>query len=406
VANATGTAGAITTAATNTAVVDAQVARAAANATANAPTPLPASTPRPVVDASAAAPLTRLAETLLVLRDNPQLATDELLLPLALQQVRAEQMAWTEVDCFAKPAATKGCGNIQARLSPGGKLNPTRSTFTFEWQKYIDQQPDFAHGPLLDVFLRENADWSFVKREQGWDDGFDNLAQVFVFSRESVVDRQPEFAARELLPVFKQHLEAMAAKVQTRFSLKIDVGGLYDFATKAYRFSTASAMADVLPPPGSFSGTLPADIRAMSNYAAPSINPNNEQFTPPARDLLGLRLGTPVQLVTAAWRSSMVGVRVPQASVLAVDHALQVQPLPVDPARAEALTKKNATFRVRITMTVDHAITYNRVGPGGNDPAAVLTGRIEKMELVSVTPSTTSFANSDSQDEEVMATYV
>src|ERR1035438_6672255 len=108
--------------------------------------------------------------TLLMLRDNPKFLTDEVALKIAVQQVAVEQSMWY----FIAEAL---------------KINPQEPQFTYEWQTLIDQKPDFARGPLIDVFNNADADWSFLKNEKGWNGQTDSIVDVFMFARNQEIGR-------------------------------------------------------------------------------------------------------------------------------------------------------------------------------------------------------------------------
>jgi hypothetical protein len=382
--------------------------------TAAAPTAVPTPTLRPPTDPAAPHLLTPFFANLLVVRDNPELISDEGLLNTVRDQITQEQFHWKQVDCFGRPVNDQTCSRVPGANSSRGpvKLNPTRSTFTFEWQKYIAEQPDTARGPLLDVFIREDADWSFVKREPGWDDSFDNFAQVFVFSRGSIEGRRPEFAAPDLVPVFKQLLQSAAAKAPTRFVLDVSVPTKYDLATKSYTF-TGSGDFDILTPFDwrSQGASEPDEVAGMFSYARPGLqvqaDPDLSNSTTPVSNMVGLKLGAFIIPGSATWRSLVAGVYVPRQAVLSLDHSLQLKPLPVEPAKAEALTNKNVTLSVRLTINVDHSYRI-KTQTQAFDRSGGLTGivaRIEKMVLIAA-PQHAAGSLPNPQDEEVLATLI
>src|ERR1017187_1796785 len=161
--------------------------------------------------------------TLLMLRDNPKFLTDEVALKIAISQVAVEQSMWT----FIAEAL---------------RLNPREPQFTYEWQKLIDQRPDFARGPLIDVFNKGDADWSFLKNEKGWNNQGDSIDDVFMFSRDQVMaeDGKPRdnaFTARRLQPVVRKLMEAAVAKTPAKLWFIVTLPHSdYDFNTSAMRF--------------------------------------------------------------------------------------------------------------------------------------------------------------------------
>jgi hypothetical protein len=365
---------------------------AAAPASAGPPaTTVTAETSRPD---GGALPLTQYRAKLLLLRDVPQVATDEALLPYVVEQIRAEAQTWQVFDNIIKENASQSSRGITPRF----QLNPTRSSFIFEWQKYVDQQPDMARGVLLDVFLRPDADWSFVKREHGWDDHFDNIIEVFLFSRDKIVGRDPQFAARELLPVVRRHLEAAAAKATTKFWFDVRLPGIgYDFSISAFRFvkpgtfRTAGGKYEFVDKinilnPVDFGKNFPVETRSMASYStlSPTATANAQltDDTPsskPAWHSGGIP-GTPVPDV---WRDKFnTWARLPSLLALSLNHQLQLVSVPVDPARAEVLTKKNVGFTARIYIEADHAYTFDN----GSNKAILLAARIQKVDILASNP--------------------
>src|SRR5208282_6167278 len=88
-------------------------------------------------------PLSAFRMDLLTIRDNPSELTDKRLAEFTREQVGAEQTEWQELDTEIKDSQKRR----------GGGLRPN----TFEWEKLVQEQPDFARGSLLDVFMRTDA---------------------------------------------------------------------------------------------------------------------------------------------------------------------------------------------------------------------------------------------------------
>jgi hypothetical protein len=399
-------------AATATSVAEARAA-AATETARPAPTPVLPAGLNPLAglapDTAAAVPLSSTSEGLLLLRDFPQLLTDDLLLPWLTTHIRTEAGMWPTVDCFGR-AVSQPCG--MAQLFANAKFNPTRSTFVYEWQKAMEQTPDLARGPLLDVFVRPDADWSFVKREAEWDDAYANYVQVFLFKRESVEGRQPEFAARELLPLFRQHFEAVAARTPNTFWFNAPINLKYDFATGTFRSTLPSGSIDLLNSqpftrvgPGNDGylslGDLPESVRGRANYNLALAQPPGRSI-PTDNDgihIPGLVLRVNEELLPATWQNGFNMVlggqlggqtRLPPLAVLSTDRQLQIPPIAMEPARAEAITKQLAaggSVRAKVFVTIDHALTFNwGTGANSRGQQALLTASVLKVELI-LTPS-------------------
>jgi hypothetical protein len=417
---------AVLAATTATAVADARAQQAAtatsvaqANSAAATETARPAPTPvlppglNLLAGASSekpeAVPLSFIGEGFVLLRDMPQLITDDMLLQWLMTQIRTEAGAWQSVDCFRK---TVDLQCVSGQVFPPAKLNPVRPTYVYEWQKAIEQTPDLARGPMLDLFIRPDADWSFVKREAEWDDSYANFVQVFLFNRESVEGRQPEFAARELLPVFRRHLEAATARAPSTFWFNARINLKYDFATSTFRSSLPSGNIDLLntapltgvgPDNNGYLslGDLPETVQTRANYvlalAQPPALPTQTDNT--GIHLPGLVLRVQEQLLLPVWQSGFSQLlqgqtagdtRLPPLAVLSMDRQLQIPPIAMDAARAEAITKQlsaGGTVKATVYMAIEHALTFNW-GSGANSRGqqALLTARVLKVDLA-LTPA-------------------
>ena len=180
---------------------------------------------------------------LLMMRDAPELITDDVLIAFNTFQVRAEQAAWHELDeTMQRERETENQPRDPGCTNPVGCLKWNLKPFTFEWQKRIEQQPDLAQGALMDAFIRPDADWSFVTKEPGWDDTRSNAVALFVFSRESVEGRDPQFAARELVPVMRRFVSAAVKRTPTRFWMNLPLPrAVWDFQTSSFQFYDPNA---------------------------------------------------------------------------------------------------------------------------------------------------------------------
>lgn len=331
-------------------------------------------------------PLTSYRTMLLMVRDLPQIATTAALLKPAQMQVAAEQRAWAMVDQVGGPSRERTL-----------RLNPKRSRFTYEWQTEIERNPSFARGELLDVFLRTDADWSFVTREREWDPRFNAVVEAFLFSKSKVESREPRFAAQELVATYKQHLETAAAKVPTAFSLALPLPGYtYDFPTKSMRFGGAEG-AELLhsaEAPGS-PWAIPPAARGTANYGLFGA----VQFmsrADPAIKKPGVELAEPP---TQTWRGSFSiggsgmgeGDNLPQVEVLALDRQLRIASVPLDLATAEKLAKESSYasmgtmkgLTARVLFDAQRVELSERTIDRTRARFGVLFGRLNKIEIVS-----------------------
>jgi hypothetical protein len=319
-------------------------------------------------------PLTTWRTQLLLFRDNPNLLTDDAVFPNLLEEITEEANAWRALDNVGRDPITK-------RQVPN---QPKK--FIFEWQKYIDQQPDLARGPLMDVFMREDADWSFVKRENGWDNNPTNIVDVLLFSKEKVANRDAQFAARELMPVYRKHLDLAISKAPAKLVFNVALPTAYfDFATNTFRFPTKATMASnakhefvdkiaLLSP--LYSGQkIPAAVVGKANYNVGSPDYQNvrlDRLTTPRAP--GSRGGGGPDI----WRKNMEWKPVSSLVAFSFDRRLEMKGFPVDISKAEDLSKKMAVFTARIYIDVEHDYSFLDT----NHLESFLAARIQKVEVL------------------------
>jgi hypothetical protein len=326
---------------------------------------------------------------LLTARDHPARVTDDVVIQATRNQVGAEQMMWRQVDL------------IRDRPPNQVRWNPKRSIFAYEWQTLIERQPDVARGPLLDLFLRPDPDWSLVTRDPAWDTRFDALVVATLFARDKVDGRDPSFAAQELAPVYKQHLALAASKAPTKFWIPMSLPPYtYDFAAQAIRFATRLTAGK----PSAIGGT---DVVHLANDDAPSLM---QYVVPPAARGLatyplsgflatmqraepestnpGLKAN--VRDGIQAWRHAFAigssARAMPLVEVLALDRSLQLTSLPMEPSRAEALAKRKASnpssgLTARVYFDADHVEVGERIFDQ-RSPSGVLLAKVQKIEVL------------------------
>jgi hypothetical protein len=336
-------------------------------------------------------PVSMPRTTLLMLRDNPKFLTDEVTLKIAVQQVAVEQSMWT----FIAEAL---------------RLSPRTPQFTFEWQTLIDQKPDFARGPLIDVFNKGDADWSFLKNEKGWNGQTDSIVDVFMFARNEVMgeDNKPKdntFTAQRLRPVVKKHLEAAVAKAPSKlwFMVKLPHAD-YDFNTSAMRFRkdqntfvdsldlldlAESAVFEPAPAPDMNTAALPAAARTTANYQWWSgghlLMPEHEPTVKPGSILKtaeGLALFSPA----AGWRDNftrLARIAPVDLHILALDRQLRLRSIPMGADKAEALHPlMSALMRAQVFIDVEHGQPVPMTISSGTMPVAVLFARVTKVKII------------------------
>ena len=182
--------------------------------------------------------------------------------------------------------------------------------FIYEWQT----EADASRTDLVDVFLRTDADWSFVTREPQWDSSFGAIVDAFLFARKSVEGREASFAAQELVPVYKRHLDTAVAKAPTKLFITLAVpAAAYDFSSKSIRFLQAGTNVQQGQPyeggiellestdHPKFEGlVLPASARSTANYHLFGAVQSMHRADPPSSNP-GVNLNT--MSPTQSWRS-------------------------------------------------------------------------------------------------------
>ena len=352
---------------------------------------------------STAVPLNSYRGFLLTVRDNPQIASQAALLPPTRLQVLAEQKMWMTIQGAVD----------QATKSPQYdhyKLNPKRKTFIYEWQT----EADASRTDLVDVFLRTDADWSFVTREPQWDGRFGAIVDAFLFSRKSVEGREASFAAQELVPVYKRHLDAAVAKAPTKLvvTLAVPAAG-YDFPSKSIRFLQAGTnVQQGRPYEGGiellqttdhprFEGlVVPASAHSTANYHLFGAVQSMHRADPPSSNP-GVNLNT--MSPTQSWRSYFSigsssageGENIPYVEVLALDRQLRLTSIPLDPGRAEKIAKaaNYATMGTISGLTAKAYFDADRVElsyrtvDGRKARYGVLFARLQRIDIMDPTTS-------------------
>ena len=372
------------------------VSKPAATTLPTGPANRPATSTSP--DGAPAVALNSYRGFLLTVRDNAQVASQAALLPPTLRQVLAEQKAWTTIQGVLDHAA-------KTPQYDQYKLNPKRKTFIYEWQTEADTlRPD-----LVDVFLRTDADWSFVTRDPQWDTRFGAIVDAFLFARKSVEGREASFAAQELVPVYKRHLDAAVAKAPTNLflSLAVPAGG-YDFASKSIRFLQPGTVVhqkrpyeggiDLLPStddPKMEDWVLPPKARSTATYslfgAVQSMHRADLPSTKPGTDI-----GS--ESPTQSWRSYFSigsssageGENIPYIEVLALDRQLRLSSIPLDPAKAEKLAKAGhyATMGTMTGLTAkayfaaDRVELSHRTWGGTKARYGVLFAKLQRIDIL------------------------
>jgi hypothetical protein len=302
-------------------------------------------------DPTGALPLTDYRVSLLEYRDWPEILADAAMLDIAKWQVIAERSMWTLLDRAL--AGSPGAGVV---------LNPQRKTFVFEWQKELEANPALATKALIPIFLRPDADWSFLRQQKDWDEQYDAYVYVALFAREKIQGREPDFVARELAPIVKKHLQMAVAAAPTKLYFDVPLHSNYDVGKGQIQFETvelirpvdvvqfAPGPVDTLPPPTErdMHTFLPPAARTTANY--------NRSFemkdTPLARPSAYIYGADPQE----AWRKNINGntqdFQTVPLGAFALDRQLKLSAIALDPAKAEPMVQALRNLHARVYLSV------------------------------------------------------
>ena len=284
----------------------------------------------------------------------------------------------------------------------GGRALSVGPVITYEWQKLIDQQPELAGGPLLDVFLLSNPNWSFLSHAKGWDpnapDSAKPVVEVYLFSREKIEGRQPDFAAQELLPVVRRQLEMAMKRLPTHFYFtEVLPAWKYDFGAKGIRFmvqpptdpnkinlmrplwdgeskvgyghdffNQLSSKAQAMAVYTMASGEAPAAYSVIQHQIPPEVNP-------------GGGIGWRPEM---AWKDTFTSVNAPEPATIALDRRVEISNIPMDAARAEQLTKLGGNLTARVYFTAGHIEPEHSTAQFDRTTRTLLFASVEKVEIL------------------------
>jgi hypothetical protein len=336
-------------------------------------------------------PLTDYRVSLLEFRDVPETMSDAYIADIAKWQIVQEQGLWKSLERA-----------VAGSPPPGMQINPQRPQFSFEFQKIMDSNPAFAASALLPLFLRPDADWSFLKKEKGWDEQYDAWVCVFLFDHEKIQGRQPEFAGREQVPFLKKQLQMAVAKAPTKFYLTIPLHGQYDLDRAVLRFIPANGnqpvdVFELLQPMQNTTFTsepvqnlpnptdrdahlmLPESARTAATYHLTGSLPDVPSAVPGI-----VNLGDDPQ---RTWRKGIAGntynMRSPPLGGFAFDRQIMLTAIPIEPARAEPLIRAFNQMRARIYITADRmGLMRSGYERKLNPPQGFLSAHVQKIEII------------------------
>jgi hypothetical protein len=307
----------------------------------------------------------------------PQLMDDKYVVPFAAKQISNEQSAW-------KTLAPQEIGHGVSQ----------RPSITYEWQTLIDTDPALAGGPLLDVFVRTDPDWSFLDKNPKWDPNANPqmkpIIDVFLFSKDKVEGRDPNFAARELAPVAKKQLQLATKRLPTHFYFAEDLPAWkYDFDAHAFKFDGTqqmpgkiNLMLPIYDPEAKvgakdFYDRLPADAKQRVPYVlGPALQHTMPQEVNPGQPA---PYGWTPQ---SAWKESFTSTDIPEPVVFAIDRQLRLSSVPVDMKRAEEVSKLGGVPRAKVFFTAERIEPENPAAAIERGSRTVLLAKLEKVDIL------------------------
>ena len=323
-----------------------------------------------------ALPLTAHRGTLLMLRYMPELLSEDVLLGMIKNQIAIEQQA------------RRGMEKQKSMLLRRPEVNKRQPVFAFEWATVAESDRQSADA-IVDAFVKEEPDWSFVQRAPGWDDRFQALVDTFVFPSNDAKWEQMDFAARELTTTYRRFLEQGVQRTPTRIWFEVGLPRMaYDFKREALGFVAKG---------------LPGGGRELHDTFAlvPPIEPNRREFLPasaagasvyrfPQIYKLSVRHESqPAGAVSAPsvaeqWRSRTAGSIRAGGAAIVLDRHLSLSGLPMSAAKAEQQLGCTSTAKARIFIDVQGVEGKTAVPKSGGGPytSAMFKAKVERVLIV------------------------
>ena len=297
---------------------------------------------------------------LLLMRDNPELIP-------RYSEALAKRLLNTE-------AILRKQANSVTQYPPADPaFNLTHPAFTFEYSAMLKDQPALAAGPALDVYLREDSDWSFLPQTPGWNRSApDAWVGMFLFPRSVEMGRDPTYAAREAAPILEKQLQLAARRESSKLWYPLILSPLdysYNLTTRQLTIKT-----DLLQP----ASVQPASIPSTRISSSLAFYQLPDAGSGAAEDNVhipgGFRTLSP-ELTT--WRK-MVEFSA-GAKTVALDRQLHLPQLALSPAAADTarLEHPETILHLRLFLDVQHAIPN-----AGSTTEFVLLAQVEKIDLV------------------------
>ena len=246
---------------------------------------------------------------------------------------------------------------------------PYPPAYGFEWSALKISNATFANGPLIDVYLRPDADWGFLKEQPGWNDSEMAWVGAFVFPPAlETPDKDSTYAAHDAAPLLEEQLRQAAKRESTELFYEFPLqGSSYDIDKQVIQFGKK----DFLEPLPSGSPVYTITRAAYSLYdlkpGYAEVQRNPGFFRPSYSELV-------------RWRELISNFKA-SADALALDRQLRLPDIPLDRSKAEAMhIGSTGGILIRLFITVERAAPI----PEQKERFA-LVAKIKKVELVTST---------------------
>ena len=270
---------------------------------------------------------TTYRNSLLMLRDNPAILDQ----PEVLEDMTS-WMLWGEPNFEFERYASDP-------LEEAG-FNQVHPMFVYDWSELLKEDPAFAKGAALDVYLRPDLEWQFLQHTPGWDPARPKAwVGMFLFPREAdVPEEEHQRVSREMSPILKEQLLLAAKRESTELWLPVDVAGAhYDTSSKKLVFKNA----ELLERASSAQLTEAGQAFATYSYGYLASRVGENQLVPGGyRTHLG---------ELQRWRE--LTMLKGSVGMLALDRKLLLAPLSLDQNKAEEAIRQGLQARIFYTVS-------------------------------------------------------
>lgn len=243
---------------------------------------------------------------------------------------------------------------------------------------YTWGENDALAETISQLFVSEEADWSFAVEDPRVDPRFGNFIDVFVYGPDAVTDRVASFVVAENRQRMPDLIAAAAAHVPRSFVFQAPLRGYrYDFDEQAFRFTRGDAFvssADLLLPIG---GT--PDIAETYYYSTSlaSLPEGADRVANPTLYAAGSSAIT-------TWRNSVDGLISGSGfgEMFAFNQRLSLSSIPMPAGQAEELIALNAALSVRFTVSL---VEVEAVPPeffNTRDPQILFRVQLQAADIV------------------------